>query len=417
MMGSDFYGSASKLMHIGIIHPCFGIFGGAERAVLALIREFLEAEQKVTLVTAFFPKEDLEMLRGSGESFQLIEVAPRWLQPPKRGEPLFSRYFWHFLNAIKIVMVDASEFDILHPYVFPSIYSAAVLKMVHRKRVVWFCMEPPALVYPPASIYNRMDVCKKFLWLMLAASLRPFDKLTAKFVDKIVANSDYSSKIIGRTYNKEVGYVHLGVDVDDFRPGLDCEELKTRLGYSEDDKIIVCPGPFRPPKYVELAVRALPLIHDEISNARLILVDSGYLGKDYITLAEKLGVSGLIKIVEARSRDMPLYYSLASVIVHPSFGEPFGLVPLEAMACGKPVVASRIGGTVEIVKDGSSGFLVKNTPKAFADAVVKLLVDEELSKRFGIEGRRIAIADFTWDKVAAKLLRIIHATLEGNPEG
>jgi len=400
-------------MHIAVIHPCFGIFGGAERAVLSFIGEFLNAGEEVTLVTAYFPETCHKTLSGSGSSFHLREVAPGRLQPPRRREDLVYRYFRYLLNGVRTAMEDASSFDVLHPYNFPSMYSAAAVKVLYKKPAVRFCMDFSELVYPSSTFYTRVGGVRRILWRSMATSLRPIDQAAAKLMDVMVACSRYSSRIIGELYGRRVENVHLGVDIDEFRPGLNCGGLRTKLGYGEGDRIILCPGPFRPPKYTELALMALPSILKEVPEAKLLLVGSGHFIGDYLRLAEKLGISDVVKVTGAVPEEMPLHYNLGDLVVHPSYGEPFGLVSLEAMACGKAVVASRVGGTVEVVEDGFSGLLVENKPEAYAEAVIKLLKDEELSERFGLEGRRIA-AKFTWRKVAAKLLGILRSTASLN---
>ena len=87
---------------------------------------------------------------------------------------------------------------------------------------------------------------------------------------------------------------------------------------------------------------------------------------------------------------MPLYYSLGDVIVHPSYGEPFGLVPLEAMACGKPVIGTNVGGLRDVISDGESGFLVKpKEPYAIAESILNLIRNPERAREMGMTGRRI----------------------------
>jgi glycosyltransferase involved in cell wall biosynthesis len=229
-------------------------------------------------------------------------------------------------------------------------------------------------------------------------------------VDVIVVNSRYSSKIVENLYDRKVEYVHLGVDIDEFKPGIDSTRIRRKLGYRSDEKIIICPGPFRPPKYLEVALKAFPTILKEVSNAQLLLVGSGpYLHK-YLRLTEKMRIQENVKIISANPDEMPLYYSLGDVIVHPSYGEPFGLVPLEAMACGKPVVASNVGGTVEVIENGVSGLLVKNTPPAFATAIIRILSDTVFSEKLGREGRRAA-TKFTWREAAEKLLKTLYSAV------
>jgi glycosyltransferase involved in cell wall biosynthesis len=99
---------------------------------------------------------------------------------------------------------------------------------------------------------------------------------------------------------------------------------------------------------------------------------------------------------------MPALFRSADVVVAVPWYEPFGIVPLEAMACGRPVVASAVGGMLDSVPDGRTGLLVPpKDPKALALRLNKLLGDEPLRTSLGAEGRRRAEAMYGWDQVAA----------------
>jgi alpha-maltose-1-phosphate synthase len=121
------------------------------------------------------------------------------------------------------------------------------------------------------------------------------------------------------------------------------------------------------------------------------------------------------------------FMSHASVFVCPSIYEPFGMINVEAMACGAPVVASAVGGIPEIVVDGQTGFLVPFAPSgdawgtpadptafasAMADRVNQLLGSPSLAREFGAAGRQRALAEFTWKAVAEKTVEVYSGTLE-----
>jgi alpha-maltose-1-phosphate synthase len=100
-------------------------------------------------------------------------------------------------------------------------------------------------------------------------------------------------------------------------------------------------------------------------------------------------------------------YSHAAVFVCPSIYEPFGLINLEAMACGTPVVASRVGGIPEVVVDGETGWLVApGDPAALAGALREALADPGRARRMGEAGRRRVEAQFSWDRIAARTLDV-----------
>jgi glycogen synthase len=106
-------------------------------------------------------------------------------------------------------------------------------------------------------------------------------------------------------------------------------------------------------------------------------------------------------------------YSHAAVFVCPSIYEPFGIINLEAMACGTPVVASRVGGIPEVVQDGETGWLVEpGDPAALARALQAALADPARARRMGEAGRRRVEAHFSWDRIAALTMDVYQQAID-----
>src|SRR3990170_1097337 len=152
---------------------------------------------------------------------------------------------------------------------------------------------------------------------------------------------------------------------------------------------------------------------DRIAGERLLVV--GGDGKDaerkeeLRRLAEELGIAGNVIFQDAVSHDrLPLYYNAADVCVVPSYYESFGLVALEAMACGVPVVASRVGGLLDTVQDGRTGYLVPwRCPEPFAERLELLLANEPLRRSLGRMARS-AVERFRWTEVATRVENVYH---------
>jgi glycogen synthase len=108
-------------------------------------------------------------------------------------------------------------------------------------------------------------------------------------------------------------------------------------------------------------------------------------------------------------------YSHAAAFVCPSIYEPFGLINLEAMACGTPVIATRVGGIPEVVVDGETGWLVEpGDPAALAEALGRALADPERGRRMGEAGRRRVEAHFTWERIAERTLDVYRQAIEAH---
>jgi glycosyltransferase involved in cell wall biosynthesis len=114
-----------------------------------------------------------------------------------------------------------------------------------------------------------------------------------------------------------------------------------------------------------------------------------------------------VRIEQPAYDQMPILYNHADIVVYPTVGEePYGLVPLEAMSCGRPVIASRSGGMIETVIDGTTGYIVeKNNPEALAEKVAKLLNDRAEARRLGDSGRRHVVRNFSANTYTSELLR------------
>ena len=233
--------------------------------------------------------------------------------------------------------------------------------------------------------------------------------------DRIIAFSPHERDSMARLYGADVGRIRLapcGVDLGTFRP-LDREESRKRLGLN-GDKVLLYVGRIESLKGVELLVRTAAHL-DTCEPVRVLVVgdDNGQDGEvDRLrALAGDLEVGESIHFVgRVAQEELPVYYSAADVCVVPSFYESFGLAALESMACGTPVVASRVGGLSTVVQHGSTGYLKSwRCPEAFANSLEMLISSKSLQHSMGLAARRRA-EDLSWDKVA-ELIAGVYETL------
>lgn len=209
---------------------------------------------------------------------------------------------------------------------------------------------------------------------------------------------------LGRS-RSQTSVVPCGVDVDLFRP----DGPKAPRGELHR---IVSVGRFVPRKGFDVVIRALP----GVPGAELVIVggpDQTGLDSDpeacrLRELARQLGVDDRVKMYGAVARkDMPAVLRSADVVACTPWYEPFGIVPLEAMACGVPVVASAVGGMLDTVVHDVTGRLVTpKRPDRVAEALNRLLRDEFLRQSLGAAGRDRARSRYTWDRIAADTLRV-----------
>ncbi|MBO54257.1 MAG: hypothetical protein CL886_01205 [Dehalococcoidia bacterium] len=230
----------------------------------------------------------------------------------------------------------------------------------------------------------------------------------------IVAFSPHERDAMARLYGANLDHITLvpcGVDLGTFRP-ISREVSRGNLGLN-GDKILLYVGRIESLKGLDLLVHTAAQIRnvDDIDGMKVVVV-GGDDGKSHELdrikkLTHELNVSNIFDFVGRVDQDeLPMYYSAADVCVVPSFYESFGLAALESMACGTPVVASRVGGLSTVVKHGSTGYLQSwRCPEAFANSVEMIMSSQNLRDSMGIAARNQA-ETLGWDNVARQMINI-----------
>jgi D-inositol-3-phosphate glycosyltransferase len=233
--------------------------------------------------------------------------------------------------------------------------------------------------------------------------------------DAILASCRAEADQLERLYGADPGRIELvspGVDHAFFSPG-DRSGARAALAHLGlgPGPVLLFVGRIQPLKGLDVAVRTLAALGR--SDITLVVVGgaSGSEGAGEVAridaLVDELGVRPLLRFVEPQPHHLlSTYYRAADVCIVPSRSESFGLVALEAAACGTPVVAAAVGGLRTLVEDGATGFLVEGRdPDDFAERVHQLLVDERLALALGTEAARRA-KGYTWSTAAARLRRV-----------
>ncbi len=231
--------------------------------------------------------------------------------------------------------------------------------------------------------------------------------------DAITASCPAEAEQLVRLYGARPERIELvppGVVHAFFSPG-DRAGARTALGLPQDRPVLLFVGRIQPLKGLDVAVRALAELRDR--GAVLVAVGgpSGLDGEVEAAkvrlLAEELGVEDRIRWIDPQPHYLlSTFYRAADVVLVPSRSESFGLVALEAAACGTPVVAAAVGGLRTLVEDGRTGFLIESRdPDAFAAATDRLLDDPSLAAGMGADAAARALT-FTWSTTAARLRRL-----------
>ena len=278
------------------------------------------------------------------------------------------------------------------------------------------CLLRPQLATGWAHIAHTLGLVKN---RTLANGARPEPGLRirvegeiAQQADLLIASTADEGDDLINAYHADperVFVVPPGVDLATFQP-IDRSEARRKIGY-EGGRLLLFVGRLERLKGVEIAIRALALLRDrDHDDLRLIVLGEDVRDGDE---SEKERLKAVASTVGVRDRvdflgsvahhELPYFYAAADVCVMPSYSESFGLVALEAQACGCPVVASGVSGLRSVVRDEVSGYLIDgHEPAVYAERIGRLLASTELAQQMGRRGRLLA-QRFSWTRTADRL--------------
>ena len=227
--------------------------------------------------------------------------------------------------------------------------------------------------------------------------------------DAVVVSTEQEKEDLARLYQAprhKIRVIPAGVDVELFHP---VGKAKARQALGLDEKMVILyVGRIEPLKGIDLLLNAFALL-DNTAGTRLLVVggrpgQDGELGR-LKSMALELGIEDLVTFTGAVGHtELPDYYSAADVFVLPSYYESFGLAALEAMACGTPVVVSRVGGLKAFIKDGETGYLIPwRCPESFVQRLDMLLANPALRETMG-KAARAKAQEMRWGGVADSML-------------
>ncbi|MCC6793215.1 MAG: glycosyltransferase [Thermomicrobiales bacterium] len=245
-----------------------------------------------------------------------------------------------------------------------------------------------------------------------------YERKIIELADSIIAaNPDERADMIWRQHAPagKICTIPPGVDTALFRQ-MDRTHARAVLDLPQDRSIVLFVGRIDPIKGIDVLLQSARTITESMTTPPLILFVGGSLDGDGHPVgplaevqaqAEALGVADICRFMGSRPQDqLPLFYSAADITAVPSRYESFGLAAVESMACGTPVVASRVGGLTFTIEDEETGLLVPHGESAeLAQAITRLLDDDSLRLSIGSASRHAA-ERFSWEHVASSVLNL-----------
>lgn len=328
--------------------------------------------------------------------------------------PSFSEY------VLKLVAEKGIEYDVIHSHYWMSGIAGKELKeawgipMVH-------------MFHTLGLMKNRIARGDEFEGDYRIRGERE----VLRYADMVVAATVAELAQLQWLYEVKTDNVRVvppGVDLGRFYPIPD-DEAREYLHVELCHRMLLFVGRIEPLKGVDTLIRALAAMRDRGDLERhevclsVIGGDASVSDEEMshemsrlLDLREELGLEQVVTFLGKRAQDtLPYYYSAADVVVVPSHYESFGMVALEAMACGTPVVASQIGGLAYLIRDGETGFHVRDQdPNELADRLVEILNDDQLHRQMGQNAVAYA-AKYSWKAVADQIIEI-YGELTREPE-
>lgn len=241
--------------------------------------------------------------------------------------------------------------------------------------------------------------------------MEKFEIFTFSMANKIIVVTPKIKERLQKDYNikKEIIVIQNGANTDLFLP-IDQKEAKRKLKLSNSANYICFVGHLVYWQGLEYLIKSAPNILKDFPNVYFLIVGDGLMKKEWMLLANNLGVSeNFMFIGTVPYKEVPLYINASEICVVPKKALNSGYSPLklyEYMACGKPVVATRIDG-FEILEDAKAGLLINpEDSNEFADAIIRLLQNEDLRKEMGENGRKCVVKNHSWRSVAQKVSNV-----------
>ncbi len=246
-----------------------------------------------------------------------------------------------------------------------------------------------------------------------------------KLADCIIAECPQDKEDLIQHYHADPGKIEIipcGFSCDEFYP-VSKVFARSLMGLNTTDFIVLQLGRMVPRKGVDNVVKAISYLKDSIKNIRLVIVGGETDKPDPVacpeigrlqSIADELGIKKEVLFVGRKDRKLlKYYYSAADVFITTPWYEPFGITPLEAMACGTPVIGADVGGIKFSVEDGKTGFLVPpNNPEALADRIQQLFRDKQLLTEMKQNTLKRVNALFTWARIANMAKEVYEEVLD-----
>jgi glycosyltransferase involved in cell wall biosynthesis len=389
-----------KRLKIAVFHNLPS--GGAKRALYDHVTYLINSGHTVDIFIPSTANEDYLSLESIATNFKVFPVSKNFksyiLSLIKYRLPVGELNSLE--NAQKLIAdeINSGDYDVVFCEQDQYSMSPFILKYI-TKPVVYYCQQPlrhdEAIlkkISKQQSNINKNSI-KKFVYHYIDNRFVSIDKKLANFAEYTLANSYFSRESILRTYGINSYVCYLGIDNNLFRP----------INIPKED-FVLSVGSYISMKGHDFIIKSLALIPPKIRPKFILVSNNGDdEWKECIEdLAKSLGVELEILTLINDEKLVELYNQAKLVLYSPHL-EPFGLVPLEAMACGTPVVAVKEGGVRETIVHNKTGLLTEGDETLFSKSIEKLLLDDTKRLKMGEESVEEVTNHWTLENAGKRL--------------
>lgn len=378
--------------------------GGMNVYVRELARELGRRGIRVDIFTRREAAHQPDVDRSLGAHVRVINIdaGPYALKNPDELQV----YVPQFVKGIyKFEMLRNAGYDVIYSHYWLS--GLVAEKLRESWRIPW------------VQMFHTLGAMKNRISALPVPRVDPrtiHEMEIIRWADRIIGatQAEYAQLLwLYRADRRKVSIVPPGVDVARFAP-LPRAQAREQVGLRDGEKMLLFVGRLEPLKAVDSIVKALAVIASvsptDLTGVRLMIV-GGEAGnperRRLLALADQLEVTQWVDFVGAKDHTvLPAYYSAAEALLMPSDYESFGMVALEAMASGTPVIASNVGGLAYLVRDGETGYLVPvRDDLTLAERIRDILKDREHRDQMGVAAHQRAQA-YDWSRIADRLLEV-----------
>lgn len=384
------------------------VTGGMEIHAWELAKGLNRCGLGVTIITGRHP-DDIEYEERDGVKIYYVGK--------KKASSTYPLSYWN-LSSKKFIELNLIEkFDVVHTesvaawgfvrqdlknkYNIPLITTLQGTTLGELKSTLSKRLSPKSILIICLYIFDYFTLALRFM----------------KASDIIIAPSNELENDIEKQYRiprKKLVMIPNGIDTNKFMPNLNVSNLREKYGL-QNKKIIVSIGVMTGQKGQNLLLQVLPELLKENKNVKLVLVGYGPELDNLKNMAKELNISeDVVFTGKIPHEDLQFYYNLSDVFVFPTLRLEAGpLVIPEAMACEKPVIASRIGGIPTVIDNYKDGILIEpGNLKELKDRILEVLTDEELAKKLAKNARRKIVERYSLDRMLEDTIQVYEKVLK-----